>query len=176
MGEAIIANLKAKSGKDLDEWRAELAQARILDPAAAHAHLRALGLGQFQALTVVERVFARDQYADEQQLVADHFARHGEQRALYDYAVTQLAAHHCTPKPCRGYLPLYRDGRIAISFKATSRGLYAALTLSTPEHWPDRVVHKRSMGGSERLRDGVYLADLAAVTAVVAEVGRAGAP
>jgi hypothetical protein len=169
MGEAIIANLKAKTGKDLGQWRAELERSGVADPAAARQHLRALGLGQFQAVTVVERVFALDQYADERRLVDDQFARFPEQRLLYDAAVSQLAAAEFSPKPCRGYLPIYRDGRIIISFKATARGLYVALNLANPSKWPDRVAHKVSLGGSARLKDGLYIPDLATLKRLVRE-------
>ncbi|MCA3016835.1 MAG: transposase, partial [Myxococcaceae bacterium] len=53
MGEAIVANLKAKSGKDLAQWRAELERAGVSEPAAARQFLRERGLGRFQAVTVV---------------------------------------------------------------------------------------------------------------------------
>jgi hypothetical protein len=108
MGDAIIANLKAKTGRDLRQWQAELAH--ITDPAAARARLVDLGLGRFQALAVVERAFAIDEYADERRLVDDHFTRFPEQRALYDEAVRQLVAKELKPQPCRTYLPIYRDG------------------------------------------------------------------
>jgi hypothetical protein len=170
MGEAIIANLKAKSGKDLGQWRAELESRGIADPAEARLHLRAMGLGQFQALAVVEQVFAVDPYADERRLVDDQFKRYPEQRALYEAAVSHLSGAGMSPKPCRGYLPIYRDGHIAISFKATSRGLYAALNLVDPTKWPEHVAHKPSLGGSARLKDGIYIADRATLERVLGEL------
>lgn len=169
MSEAIIANLKAKTGKDLMQWRAELERSGITDHAHARQHLRALGLGQFQSIAVVEQVFALDPYADDRRLVDAQFARFPEQRALYRVAVTQLATARLSPKPCRGYLPIYRDGRIAISFKATQRGLYAALNLANPAKWPDRVAHKLSLGGSARLKDGIYISDRATLERVLGE-------
>lgn len=172
MGEAIIANLKAKTGKDLAQWRAELERRGIDDPATARQTLRELGLGQFQAVSVVERVFGLDQYADERRLVDDQFTRYPQQRPLYDAAVSQLVAAKLSPKPCRGYLPIYRDGRIVISFKATARGLYAALNLAHPAKWPDRVAHKASLGGSARLEDGLYIHDLETIERLVREVVR----
>lgn len=160
MGEAIIANLKTKTGRDFSEWRAELESSGITEPVGASQHLRERGLGQFQAVAVVQRLFGLDQYADEQRLVDDQFARFPDQRALYDLAVKGLDANVFTPKPCRSYLAVYRDGRIAISFKPTRRGLYAALNVADPAVWPGRVPHKPSLGGSTRLKDGVYIADL----------------
>ena len=170
MGEAIIANLKAKTGKDLQAWRAELERLGITEPAVARKKLKALGLGQFQAVAVVERHFALDQYEDEGRLVNAQFERFPQQRALYDEAVRDLVARKFRPQPCRGYLPVYLGGKIAISFKATANGLYAALNLANPARWPNRVAHKPSRGGSPRLRDGVFVEDRAGVKRLLKEV------
>jgi hypothetical protein len=170
MGEAIIANLKTKTGKDLSEWRAELERRGVSEPAEGRKVLKALGLGQFQAVTVIERHFTTDAYADERRLVNQHFERFPEQRALYDAAVTGLVATQAVPQPCRGYLPVYRDRKIIVSFKPTSRGLYAALTLTNRARWPAAVPHRLSLGGSARLKDGVYLTTRRDVTRLLGEL------
>ncbi len=167
MGEAILANLKKKTGKDLAAWRAELERAHITDRDEAKKHLRERGLGQFQALAVVEEVISSNPYDDERRLVVGHFARYPEQRALYDAAAKRLATAGWTPRPCRGYLPIYRGGLIAVSFKATGRGLYVAGNLARPSEWPDRVAHKPSLGGSVRLKDGLYVSDLTALARIL---------
>lgn len=171
MGEAIVANLKNKTGKNLDQWRAELEGRGVTDPATARLLLKELGLGQFQALVVAERHFSMDQYADERRLVNEQFERFPEQRPLYDAAITELVAVGCTPQPCRGYLPVYRDRKIVVSFKPTARGLYAALNLVNRSKWPRKVIHRLSLGGSARLKDGVYLASLAEAKRLRHEVG-----
>jgi hypothetical protein len=163
MGEAIVSNLKAKTGKDLASWRAELEHRSVTDPVAAKQLLKELGLGHFQAVVVVERHFSADQYADERRLVSDLFERFPQQLALYEGAVAHLTARKCTPQPCRGYLPVYLGSTILISFKPTARGLYAALNLPDRSLWPTRVAHKPSLGGSARLKDGVYLSTRADV-------------
>lgn len=169
MGEAIVANLKAKSGKDLAQWRAELERAGFSDPAAARQYLRHRGLGQFQAVTVVERHFAEDPYADARRIVEAQFERFPTQRPLYERVVIGLGAS-ATPQPCRGYLPLYRAGRIVVSLKPTARGLYAALNLVHRAKWPGRVAHKLSLGGSARLKDGVYLSTIADAKRLLGEL------
>lgn len=170
MGEAIIANLKAKSGKDLAEWQAGLTSAGVSDPDAAKQWLRDEGLGQFQAVTVVEYTYATDSYVDERRLVDDQFARFPDQRSLYEQAVRSLDPEVFTPKPCRSYLPIYRDGRILVSFKPTARGLYAALNMKDASAWPERVAHKPSLGGSPRLQDGIYITDQPALDRLLSEV------
>lgn len=171
MGEAIVANLKTKTGKNLDQWQAELQKRGVTEPVAARQVLKELGLGQFQALVVAERHFSADQYADEGRLANEHFERFPEQLPLYDAAISELMAHGCTPQPCRGYLPVYRDRKIVVSFKPTARGLYAALNLVNRSKWPRRVVHKLSLGGSARLKDGVYLASRAEAKRLIQELG-----
>jgi hypothetical protein len=170
MGEAIIANLKSKTGKDLTQWRAELVKAGVTDPVLARQHLKDLGLGQFQAVAVVERHFSLDEYADERRLVNALFERFPEQRALYDAALAELKGDDFSPQPCRSYLPVYRDRKIVVSFKPTARGLYAALNLGTRSSWPERVAHKVSLGGSARLKDGVYLSTRAEVKRLARDV------
>jgi hypothetical protein len=149
MGEAILANLKAKTGKDIDQWQAEIRG--LDDPKAARQRLKELGLGQFQALAIIEHHFSLDPYANEQRLVDDQFERFPHQRALYDAAVAELVKRGLSARPCRTYLPVYLGGKIAVSFKPTDKGLYAALNLATPAKWVERVAHKPSLGGSARL-------------------------
>jgi hypothetical protein len=170
MGEAIIANLKLKTGKDITQWCNELNSSGITDHVEARAHLATLGLGRFQAVTVVEYAFGLNSYSNDAHLIETQFARFQEQRQLYDRAVAGLDADIFTPKPCRTYLPVYRDGRIVVSFKATKGGLYAALNLENPANWPNRTPHRASLGGSARLRDGIYLADASDIDRLVKEL------
>ncbi len=171
MGEAIIANLKRKSGKDLAEWQAVLADEGIADRAAAEARLLEHGLGRIQAMTVAEVSLGTNHYEAPDDLVDQLFAKFPEQRALFDHAVTAARSTALTLQPCRGYAPFYSDGRIAVSFKPTSRGLYAAAILPDASAWPERLPHKPSLGGSARLTDGVYVQSAAEVERLIAEVG-----
>lgn len=171
MGEAIIANLKRKSGKDLAEWQAVLAGEGITDRAAAEARLLEHGLGRIQAMTVAEVTLGTNHYEEPDDLVDQLFAKFPDQRALFDHAVEAARNTALTLQPCRGYAPFYADGRIAVSFKPTSRGLYAAAILPDADAWPERQPHKPSLGGSARLTDGVYLQSPTEVTRLMAEVG-----
>jgi len=170
MGEAILANLKAKTGHDLDHWLAVLRRSGLNEPAAARQLLQDAGLGRFQAMSVVEHALGANAYSDAGRLVEAQFKRHPSQRALYDSAIAASGRLGLEPKPCRGYLPLYRAGRIVVSFKSTARGLYAALNLAHPSKWPERVDHKASLGGSARLKDGIYLHDAHALKRLLAEL------
>lgn len=170
MGEAIIANLKRKSGKDLAEWQAVLAKEGITDRKVAEARLLEHGLGRIQAMTVAEVTLGSNHYDAPDDLVEQLFAKFPDQRPLFDRAVAAAHDTALTLQPCRGYAPFYADGRIAVSFKPTSRGLYAAAILPEADAWPDRQPHKPSLGGSPRLTDGVYLRSPADVERLIAEV------
>jgi hypothetical protein len=53
MEDAIIQNLKSKTGKTLQEWLATLKESKILDKKEAIGFLKTeKGLGHFQAQTV----------------------------------------------------------------------------------------------------------------------------
>lgn len=97
MGEAIIANLKTKTGRDLAGWQDELRAAGVTDPGQARQHLKAQGLGQFQAITVVESHFGTTAYTDDALLIDDQFLRFPSQRALYDHAISALDSGAFTP-------------------------------------------------------------------------------
>jgi hypothetical protein len=170
MGEAIIANLKRKSGRDLAEWQAVLADEGITDRKLAEARLLEHGLGRIQAMTIAEVSLGTDHYGEPNDLVEHLFAKFPDQRPLFDLAVAVANDTALTLQPCRGYAPFYADGRIAVSFKPTSRGLYAAAILPDPDAWPDRQPHKPSLGGSPRLTDGVYLHSSSDVERLITEV------
>lgn len=172
MGEAIIANLKTKTGKNLSEWQDVLKSQNITDEKAAQQYLKDNGLGHFQAMTVAQLTFGQDEYQDEDKLVDELFADYPEQRSLYDTIVDELSKTFAV-QPCKGYVPMYEDGKIIVSFKPTDDGLYAALNLKNPDSWQDRVEHKLSLGGSERLQDGVYIKDGQAADELVKELGDA---
>lgn len=170
MGEAIVANLKTKTGKTLSEWQEMLKSQDITDEKTAQKYLKENGLGHFQAMTVAQLTFGQDEYQDEDKLVDELFADYPEQRNLYDTIVDELS-NSLTVQPCKGYVPLYKDGKIIVSFKPTDDGLYAALNLTNPDNWQNSVEHKLSLGGSERLKDGLYVISNQLADQLVQELG-----
>ncbi|QTV79788.1 DUF4287 domain-containing protein [Microbacterium sp. NIBRBAC000506063] len=136
MGEAIAHNLKTKTGKTLEEWLAALDGAGAADRATSLAWLKEQGLGHFQAQLVVDRREGQPLYDDRDGLVDSLFARHPEQRALYEQVAAEAQEQHdLTANPCKGYVPLYSPRkRIVVSFTPRTRGSTSASS-ATPSHF-----------------------------------------
>jgi hypothetical protein len=156
MGDAIIANLENKTGKNLEAWLSELKRLNPADKKDAKQKLITAGLGLFQAVTVAEHYFGGSAYITPDSLVNALFARFPEQRALFDAVCEQIVdGKQLRLQPCKNYVPIYSvKNTIVASFKPTARGLYLALrghgfSFAT-------VPHKRSFGGSETMREGIY--------------------
>ena len=65
MGEAIIRNLPAKTGKDLNQWIEIVRRSPLNEKKAVIAWLKEThGLGHFQAQKVYERATGTDPYVD----------------------------------------------------------------------------------------------------------------
>jgi len=168
MGEAIAHNLKAKTGRTLEEWLVALDAADAPDRATALAWLGAQGLGRFQARLVVDRHEGGSVYDDDAVLVDRLFATRPEQRGLYDRIVEAAHERHgLAASPCTGYVPLYSPRRrIVASLTPTPEGLYLGLI---GEDFPFPVVaHRRSLGGSARMTRGVLVRDEATALAAIA--------
>ncbi len=160
MGDAIAANLEAKTGKTLEGWLADLAREGLHDREAALAWLKGHGLGHFQAQLVVQKHAGEPLYDDPEQLLTELFRTQPEQRATYEAIVRELARdHRFVVNPCKGYVPLYSPrNRIFASFVPTRDGLYVGLVgdgFDVPT-----VPHRASRGGSERMTVGALCPDV----------------
>ena len=159
MGDAIAANLEAKTGKTLEGWLAALAREGLHDREGALAWLKQQGLGHFQAQLVVQKRAGEPLYDDPDQLVTELFRTQPKQRATYEAIVRELARdHRFVVNPCKGYIPLYSSrNRIFASFVPTRDGLYVGLVgdgFDAPT-----VPHRTSRGGSERMTVGAVCPD-----------------
>jgi hypothetical protein len=161
MGDAIIANLEKKTGKDLRAWLAELEQLAPTDKKDAVHKLKVAGLGQFQAVSVAERYFGGSAYTAPDALIDELFAKYPEQRAVFDEVCAQIVdGKHYRLQPCKGYMPIYSIKNVIIaSFKPTPKGLY--LGLRGADFSFETVPHKHSLGGSEAMTAGAYVTDAA---------------
>jgi hypothetical protein len=160
MGEAILANLKTKTGKDLKAWLAELKSLRPTDKKDATARLKAAGLGTFQAMSVVEAYYGDTAYENPDHMIDTLFAPYPEQRALFNAIRDSVVdGKSLRLQPCKGYMPLYSARNVILaSFKPTKAGLY--LGLRGDGFSFETVPHKKSLGGSDAMRAGLYVADI----------------
>jgi hypothetical protein len=169
MGEAIIANLEKKTGKNLDGWLAELKRQTPADKKDAVQKLKTAGLGSFQAVSVAEHYFGGSVYSTPQTLIDDLFTRYPEQRVVFDAVCAEVVdGRQLRLQPCKDYAPIYSNRNIIIaSFKPSAKGLYLGLrgngfSFAT-------VPHKRSMGGSDAMREGIYVLDVSTAVQAIRE-------
>jgi hypothetical protein len=175
MGDAIVANLKLKTGKDLDGWLAELHRAKPSTSKEAVATLKEAGLGHFQATTVAAHFFGAVIYASPNRLVEELFAKYPEQRQWFDAICAEVVEEsQLRVQPCKRYVPLYSARNVIVaSFTPTRDGLYIGLRgeafsfATTP--------HKPSRGGTESMRHGVVVTCVAAGVTALREAAQADA-
>ncbi|MFM2600948.1 DUF4287 domain-containing protein [Vibrio fortis] len=154
MTQAIIANLKDKTGKDKNEWLNIIASSGLEKKKELKIFMKEQGLGAFQANAVVELYLDDCSYNEPEKLIDNLFVKHPEQKILMNSIIMAVAEpFSLTVKPCKGYIPLYgSDRKISLSFKPTSKGLYVGLIGDS--FLFDTIPHKASYGGSQRMRFG----------------------
>lgn len=160
MGDAIIANLETKTGKNLKTWFSELKRLKPADKADAIVKLKAAGLGQFQAVSVAAAYFGDSIYASPTALVDTLFAAYPLQRTVFDKVCAKVVdGKMLRLQPCKNYVPIYSERNIIVaSFKPTKQGLYLGLRGS--DYSFATIAHKRSLGGSDSMKLGVFVIDV----------------
>lgn len=156
MGEAIIANLKNKTGKDKNEWLKEIVKSGLSEKKELKDFLKRQGLGVFQANAIVEVHFNDCSYDNPNKIVNDLFIKYPEQKTMMNSIIKAIKTpFSLTVRPCKGYIPLYgEDNKISLSFKPTVKGLYIGLI---GDSFPfETVPHKKSYGGSSRMNFGMF--------------------
>lgn len=162
--QAIVENLKAKTGRDLAGWLAHVAQAgpKVGDPKALTAWLRAEGLGGTQAGLVAERALARpDRHAfledtpegylkaAEAYVEALFSGKRAALRPLYDATLTLCLGlgKDVMACPCATIVPIYRKHVIAQIKPATLTRIDLGLALGDPAAVKDRSGRLIDTGG-----------------------------
>ncbi len=136
MEEAIVRQLKAKTGKTLEEWIAVVKQSGLLRTKEQADHLKSEhGLGHFQAQVIAKRFSSTGASEDEQQLVAQQFKGPNEPlRPLYERLVSEVLrlGGDIHIKPCKTYIPFYRKSQFLIA-RPKNGVLYLGLPLVSEE-------------------------------------------
>jgi predicted transport protein len=154
--QKLIQNLKARTGKTLDEWAA-LVREQI--PAQQKGRLKwikeTFGLGQSTAYLILHNLEHESPiWGENQDLVAAQFqGANAPLKPVYDWLSAQIQAlgADVLVRPCKGYVPFYRSKQFAFA-KAHKGQLHVGLAL------PEGVTHPRlepvpkSMGTNERLK------------------------
>lgn len=148
MQEAVINNLPAKTGKTLDAW---IRIAKGFNLSKNNDILKKLkseyNLGHVQAQTIVWRLGAEKPYVETNGYEANIFKNTFD---LYAKLKSQIQAisNDITVKPCKTYIPFYRNNQFAILTEKKG-ALVLGLNLK-PEHFPELVTAAK-LGGSDRI-------------------------
>ncbi len=115
MGNAIVRNLKAKTGRSLDEWLVEIKDLTYSDKKECIAYLKDhYGLGHFQAQSIHK---ASVSSATESAQKLDEKSLFKSKVALELYHATRIKIEQTSSsvrcKPCKTYIPFYARNKFA---------------------------------------------------------------
>ncbi|MEM9545214.1 MAG: DUF5655 domain-containing protein [Bacteroidota bacterium] len=151
MGEAIIRNLKEKTGKSVEEWIEVLKSEVIQDKKEIISFLKTKnGLGHFQAQKVFEHFNGKDNYADPTTF-ADTIFNTEKTMDLYEFSKAKILeiAEDIRIQPCKTYIPFYRKNQFAILTKA--KGDSIKLGLNLPQNHTNPRFSAKPTNGSVRI-------------------------
>ena len=151
MGEAILRNLKSKTGKTADEWVKIIQEEKLREKKEVVTYLKQnKGLGHFQAQKVYEYLSQSNLYEDPDRLINQLFTTEAS-RQLFD----QIRNHICElgsdvkVRPCQTYIPFYRKTQFAAVAPTKDDGIRLGVFLPEDHSYP-RFSHQSSIG-SQRI-------------------------
>lgn len=173
MGEAIIRNMKEKTGRALEEWLGMIPAALAGDRRKVVAWLKEEhGLGHYQAVTVFEESIGRNEYADRAAIEERLFGPAGSPMADAYRRLEGLIrdlGNDVESTACRTYIPFKRGRQFAVLAPHQGR-LRLGLALGEV---PDTAIAQaglspvKGLGGSARITHVVELTPDSEVTDAV---------
>ena len=155
MREAIIKNLKEKTGKNFDEWVVMIEEDGPKDKKERVKWLKTNHeLGHYQAVNIVDRMElnGNSHYENAGELIESLLANKNNQlKELYmelDKKIMSLG-DDVKQKPCKGYIPYYRKKQFLI-LKPKKNTMKIGLSL--PNEYSNNLLSKaKNLGGSDRI-------------------------
>ncbi len=156
MGEAILRNLKAKTGRELSEWLQIVKKSGLTDKKPVMAFLKnEHGLGHFQAQKVFEQFTGTDLYENRESFIQKLFksAELMEQYGQLEREIKQLGKD-VRVEPCKTYTPFYRNKQFAIVTVGASGQVMLGLNL--PANFKHERFIRSKTPASERINFATY--------------------
>lgn len=116
MGEAIIRNMKAKTGRSIEGWIDVVSSTNLREKKEVMEFLKKeQGLGHFQAQKVFEHFLGSDDYANPNAFVDQLFSSK-QTRELYEFAKSKILEidKGINVQPCQTYIPFYGKNQFAL--------------------------------------------------------------
>ncbi|MEL7005905.1 MAG: DUF5655 domain-containing protein [Bacteroidota bacterium] len=151
MGEAILRNLKTKTGKELEEWLEIVQASGLTEKKTMMQFLKTdHGLGHFQAQKIFEQFIGQDMYEKEGEFVENLF-KTSTLRKLYGTTeeTIKTLGEDIRVQPCKTYIPFYRKNQFAILTTNSSEELILGLNL--PDDFTHNRFQKAKTPASERI-------------------------
>ncbi len=167
MGDAIIRNMKEKTGRTADEWIALIPAAAAGDKTKAVAWLKSEhGLGHYQAVTVFQVSEGPSEYEDRGAIEKNLFGDTTDQRAVSYRSLEKTImslSDDVQSIACRTYIPFKRKKQFAVIAPSPKGHIRLAIALGdTPLAAP--FVAAKGVGGSDRIGHMVELDEKSART------------
>jgi len=162
MEQAMLRNLKEKTGKTLEAWKDILSASGIQNAKEQIAYLKIeFALGHFQANVIAKQMSANeiDIYANEAALIDLQFKNENESlREIYDALVLKLhnLGGDVVAKPCKTYIPFYRKQQFLI-VKTQKGRLILGLPIEVGDYIGKTLLPK-GLGFPEKIKMAIPLA------------------
>ncbi|GMN08556.1 hypothetical protein MTsPCn5_39460 [Croceitalea sp. MTPC5] len=157
MGEAILRNLKEKTGKTVDEWIALIEKNKLSEKEGIIYFLKKEnGVGHFQAQKIFEHFTGKDSYENPEGF-ADKLFHSNRSKELYKFVKSKILAlgEDIRVQPCQTYIPFYRKNQFAILTTTKDEDLILAVNL--PDDFSTDRFSDTSSIGSRRINHAVTL-------------------
>ncbi|MEL6556595.1 MAG: DUF5655 domain-containing protein [Bacteroidota bacterium] len=150
MGEAIIRNLKEKTGKNLNQWVEIIKDSQLSDKKSIMDSLKKEhGLGHFQAQKIYEQFQGEDMYENVDEFTDQLFDK-PILKELYNQVEQFIKTidNNVRIQPCKTYIPFYRKNQFAI---VKPKGDNVVIGLNLPDNFVDSRFQKAKTSASERI-------------------------
>ncbi|MFW6232314.1 MAG: DUF5655 domain-containing protein [Spirochaetota bacterium] len=159
MGEAIIRNMKEKTGRSLEEWLAAIPREIVGDKKKVVTWLKTEhGVGHFQAVTIFECSEGTSEYDDRAAIEAKLFGTPGDALATAYRAVEReimALGGDVESIVCRTYVPFRRRRQFALL--APHRGALRLGLALGGEPFEPPFGPAKGLGGSDRITHAAEL-------------------
>jgi predicted transport protein len=159
MQEAIVKNLKEKTGKTLNEWIKIAKSIKSAKPSELVKELKTTyNLGHIQAQTIVGRMNGLKPYIETDGYESLIFKTKIQLKLFKRVKATILEiGKDISDKPCKTYIPFYRKNQFAIITVVKNE---VVLGLNLPIKNFEHIENTTKLGGSKRINKFIIISNL----------------
>ncbi len=134
MGEAILRNLKTKTGKSIDEWIVEINTKNLpqTNKELSKTLKEVYNIGHFQARKISEEYLNINEYKDDETLIHNQFSK--RQLDIFESIKSYILGlgEDVIMKPCKTYVPFSRKTQF-VAISSLNTGIIIAIHLNNSQ-------------------------------------------